>query len=349
MSKPSLNGRKLKNYVLSLGKEKPPRKGLRSWDPYEYMSLALGIILVCVIGGWWIGDSIFSSSKTDNQYVDSEPMDADSMGMHVSPLTMENFNSQNGSGFGQAVARPPNPDKVAILSHEVETGESLWSISQNYHITLDTLASANPQYAQTQLKPGITLKIPSQDGLCYKVESGKTMETIAKQFSVPVEKIVLANGLTENQSLIKNQELFIPGAKPKRSLLASQSGFGWPAAGHLTSGFGYRQHPMGGGSRFHRGVDIAAEYGTTIYAAQAGKVVYAGWYGLMGKCVVIQHSNEYVSYYAHCSRTKVQPGQWVKRGQAIAQVGNTGLSTGSHVHFEIRRNGVPVNPLRFLR
>ncbi len=342
--KQKLKSQPVVKFLKSVGKKDRGHKGLHSWDPYEYMSLAIGVILVCVIAGWWIGDNLLAPSKTDNQYAGSEPMDADgsNSNLHISPLTMDQLSQQNSANI-------PNSNKVQVSSYVVESGETLKSIAQKNSITFDTLAAANPQYSQSKLKVGITLRVPSQDGVFYKVGSGKTVERIAKQFSVKADKIREANGLDENQSLAKNQEIFIPDAKPNKSLLASQSGFGWPVNGHVTSGFGYRQHPMGGGTRFHRGVDIAAELGTPIYAAQSGHVEHADWYGLMGKCVIIKHANDYSTYYAHCSRIVAESGQWVKRGQLIAYVGSTGLSTGPHVHFEIRRNDVPLNPMRFLR
>jgi murein DD-endopeptidase MepM/ murein hydrolase activator NlpD len=331
-------------FLLSVGKKEETHKGLHSWDPYEYISVAIGVILVCVIAGWWIGNTFLAPSKSDNQYAaGTEPMDSDASDntLHVSPLTIDQLSPQDNNVSS-------NSAKVQVSTYVVEPGETLKSIAQKYNITPDTLASANPKYALSKSLSGVILRIPSQDGLFYKVESGKTIERIAKQFSVQVYKIREANGLDESQSLAKNQELFIPDAKPNTTLLASQSGFGWPVKGEVTSGFGYRQHPMGGGTRFHRGVDIAAELGTPIYAAQSGHIEHADWYGLMGKCVIIQHANDYSTYYAHCSRIVAEQGQWVKKGQLIAYVGSTGLSTGPHVHFEVRRNDVPLNPMRFL-
>lgn len=342
--KQKLKSQPVVKFLLSVGKKGEAHKGLHSWDPYEYMSLAIGIILVCVIAGWWLSDTLLAPTKSDNHYVESEPMDSDTgdSTLHISPLTVDQLSLQ------QENSSLPASTKVQVSTYVAGPGETLKSIAQKYNITFDTLASANPKYALSKLQAGVALRIPSENGLFYKVESGKTIERIAKQYSVPEDKIREANGLDENPSLAKNQELFIPDAKPKNTVLASQSEFGWPVSGQVTSGFGYRQHPMGGGTRFHRGVDIAAEYGTPIYAAQSGKVQHGDWYGLMGKCVIIQHANDYSTYYAHCSRIVVTPGQWVKRGQLIAYIGSTGLSTGPHVHFEIRRNDVPLNPMRFL-
>lgn len=118
-----------------------------------------------------------------------------------------------------------------------------------------------------------------------------------------------------------------------------------PANGPITSGFGYRFHPILKRSRLHAGVDIAAGYGGTIRAAASGLVVYAGYRGGYGNAVIIDHGSGLSTLYGHCSRLFVSSGQTVRQGQSIGAVGSTGLSTGPHLHFEVRKNGTPVNPM----
>jgi len=120
-----------------------------------------------------------------------------------------------------------------------------------------------------------------------------------------------------------------------------------PVNGRVGSGFGMRMHPILGYRRMHSGVDIGASYGSTIRAADTGLVVYAGWRGGYGKCVIIDHGSGVATLYAHMSSISVSAGQVVKRGGTIGAVGSTGLSTGPHLHFEVRRNGCPVNPLSY--
>lgn len=120
-----------------------------------------------------------------------------------------------------------------------------------------------------------------------------------------------------------------------------------PVRGRITSRFDYRRHPILGGRRFHTGVDIAAPGGTPIRAAREGVVIFAGWLGGYGKCVIIDHGDGYTTLYGHCSSICVSRGQHVSRGQVVGRVGSTGLSTGPHLHFEVRYRGRPVNPLRF--
>lgn len=122
----------------------------------------------------------------------------------------------------------------------------------------------------------------------------------------------------------------------------------WPVSGTITSPFGYRRNPFGGGMEFHQGLDIAAPMGTTITAAAAGTVISAGWYGGYGNYILIDHGGGMATGYGHCSQIFVSVGQQVQKGQAIGAVGSTGASTGPHVHFEVRINGKAVDPAPYL-
>lgn len=122
----------------------------------------------------------------------------------------------------------------------------------------------------------------------------------------------------------------------------------WPCEGEITSRFGYRSSPFGGGGDYHPGIDIANSYGTVVHATAAGVVVFAGWYSGYGNLVQIDHGQGIVSLYGHNQALLVQVGQPVKKGDAISEMGSTGFSTGPHVHYEIRVNGTAVNPASFL-
>ncbi|BAY37084.1 peptidase M23B [Nostoc sp. NIES-2111] len=124
--------------------------------------------------------------------------------------------------------------------------------------------------------------------------------------------------------------------------------FALPSDAPTSSPFGWRVHPILGYRRFHAGLDFAAGYGSTIRAADSGTVIMAGWYGGYGRTVIISHGNGITTLYGHTSQLYVSEGQTVQKGQAIAAVGSTGLSTGPHLHFEVRRNGTPVNPTDYL-
>lgn len=136
-------------------------------------------------------------------------------------------------------------------------------------------------------------------------------------------------------------------AMPALHALAQEYAYA-PVTGKLTSNFGWRTDPMHGGRRFHGGVDLAAPMGMPIYAPQAGVVVYSGYYGGYGNVVVLHHGNSLYTLYGHASRRLVNTGDSVYRGQAIAQVGSTGRSTGPHLHFEVHYNRQYVDPLVYL-
>ncbi len=122
----------------------------------------------------------------------------------------------------------------------------------------------------------------------------------------------------------------------------------WPALGYVSSAFGYRRSPFTGRIEFHHGVDIAAPYGSPIIATGDGVVVFSGWYGLLGRTVIIDHGDGYTTVYGHNARNLVSVGDRVRRGQVIALVGASGRATGPHVHYEIRLHGKAVNPLRYM-
>jgi murein DD-endopeptidase MepM/ murein hydrolase activator NlpD len=122
----------------------------------------------------------------------------------------------------------------------------------------------------------------------------------------------------------------------------------WPTRGRISSGFGMRRNPFGGGSQFHYGIDIAGTHGTPVYATANGQVSFAGYRGGFGNLVIISHGYGFQTYYAHLSGFAVSNGQWVKRGQVIGYMGRSGRATGTHLHYEVHVNGVAVNPYRYL-
>lgn len=152
----------------------------------------------------------------------------------------------------------------------------------------------------------------------------------------------------EAESARIEQELAARAASPSAIAPSGSGQFLMPTSGPITSGFGYRVHPISGVRRLHAGIDIGAPTGQPIYASAAGTVVSAGVRGGYGNAVVIDHGGGFATLYAHQSRVAASPGQSVSQGQVIGYVGSTGYSTGPHLHFEIRVNGTPQNPMNYL-
>lgn len=134
----------------------------------------------------------------------------------------------------------------------------------------------------------------------------------------------------------------------QRSLLASRPTL-WPVRGWVTSRFGYRVSPFFEGTTFHQGLDVANEEGSSIKAPADGIVIFNGWQGSYGRLIVIDHGYGYSTRFGHLQRSLVNIGQRVKRSQVIGFLGNTGRSTAPHLHYEVRLNGVPLNPNKYLK
>lgn len=145
---------------------------------------------------------------------------------------------------------------------------------------------------------------------------------------------------------VRQQDL-LRALRNNRSLLASRPSI-WPVTGFVSSSFGGRSSPFGRGWHFHKGLDISNRLGTPVVASAEGTVIMAGHDGAYGDSVEIDHGGGIVTKYAHLQRATVKPGQWIRRGEVIGHVGMTGRTTGPHLHYEVRLNGVPVNPMRYI-
>jgi murein DD-endopeptidase MepM/ murein hydrolase activator NlpD len=253
-----------------------------------------------------------------------------------------------------------------VIEHVVQQGETVSSIAQRYNLQADTILSENNVGPKDTIGSGQRLRILPMDGVRHKVQKGETVYTIAKKYGLGDDEVAAQAIITfpfntfandDTFALTTGQYIFVPGGvKPKENVLprtvarlttpdagaVSATGqFVWPAAGNISQGYFW----------YHKGFDIANRGGGKIVAADAGKVVVAGWVDNSGygNRVIVDHGNGMATLYAHMSVVRVQVGQSVRKGDILGDMGSTGRSTGVHLHFEVRRNGSALNPGEFLR
>lgn len=184
-----------------------------------------------------------------------------------------------------------------------------------------------------------------QQQAIYEREAANQRQLIARLRSDRQALAAIEAQLARDSAAIQQLISHLPRGAPP---LPRSGRLAYPIQAPLTSPFGWRIHPILGRRRFHAGVDFGADFGTLIFAAEAGTVIFAGWLGGYGQTVILDHGGGMTTLYAHAQRLLVREGQLVQQGQPIAEVGSTGLSTGPHLHFEVRLNGEPSDPLAYL-
>jgi len=269
----------------------------------------------------------------------------------------------------------PERPRTSVITYTVEPGDTVFGIAQHFDLTPHTIYWANSDVLHDNphmLWPGMVLNILPVDGIYHTVSEGETVDSIADEYNVDPEVLFNEwNDLDEGEPLQAGMHLVIPGGTREflvwqlpqysnlRGAAAAGSGvcplpsvglrgngwFLWPTDGRRISGWVFHDpsNPP------HAGIDIGLRTGDPIYAADNGVVAYAGWndwgYGYL---IVLDHGNGFQTYYAHLSAIWVVCGQSVYQGAAIGAGGSTGWSTGPHLHFEIRYNGIPQDPLYYL-
>jgi len=243
----------------------------------------------------------------------------------------------------------PEEQRPAVSIHVVQKGDSLWRIARKYGIPVYTITSMNPSRSSSMIRPGDRLRIPDRAGVEYVVKKGDSLNSISLKHKSELKKIRSYNSI-QGDVIHPGQKLFLPGGKPgKQYRFITKRLFIWPIQGRLSSRYGMRIHPVHKKKQFHTGIDISANRGTKIRAAADGIVVFAGNGGSYGKMVVLRHKNGYFTVYAHAHKVLVKKGQYVKQGGHIALVGSTGMATGAHLHFEVKKINKKVDPLSALK
>jgi murein DD-endopeptidase MepM/ murein hydrolase activator NlpD len=253
-----------------------------------------------------------------------------------------------------------------IITHVVQEGETLSSIAERYSLEVTTILWENKIAEKTVIKPGTELKILPVDGVRHQVARGETIYSIGQKYGLDKAQVQVIVDYPFNEfsndetfELATGQFLVVPDGvvqarktevvrpatrivqtTPDAGSVTAVGSFVWPAAGRITQGYRF----------YHKALDIANSSGGPILASDGGTVIASGWDPSgYGNRVLVDHGNGYITLYGHLSVLQVVPGQTVNRGAVLGQMGSTGRSTGTHLHFEIRQGGVLHNPSQFLQ
>ncbi len=269
-------------------------------------------------------------------------------------------------------ASAPSPPPVAISQdldpllkvpgfqfaiYHTKAGDRFLGLSTKFKLLETTLRSLNQANDGSEPEPNSPLLIPSRDGIFHVVRPGQGLNDIARAYQVPFREILKANQIMGDSAVQPGEVLYLPGATylthkdlPWLTLTSLQpkTAFLKPTTGRFADGFGMRLHPITHLMAFHEGLDLAPGWGARVVATQDGTVQFANIRAGYGRLIVLDHGDGLTSWYGHLDEIRVKAGQKVKRGQLIGKVGNSGKTTGPHLHFEVRLNGKPQNPLLYL-
>lgn len=249
--------------------------------------------------------------------------------------------------------------RTQVETYTVQAGDTASSIAQRFGLSVNSILWANNLSKYSIIRPGDELKILPENGLLHKIEKNDTLVKIADKYQADEISIIEFNESLNPQALAVGETIFIPGGvppapkiqtpapslavknifiPPPAAKIDTDAKLLWPAKSHrINQYFSWR----------HTGIDIDGNTGNPAYAAESGKVTSAGWTRGYGYNVVINHGNGITTLQGHMSKLLVKAGDTVERGDTIALIGSTGWSTGAHIHFEVRVNGVKVNPLTY--
>jgi LysM repeat protein len=278
-----------------------------------------------------------------------------SPGGNLNITQSESLNVLGFIGGDQAPSVGTESTRTNIEYYVVQKGDTLGSIAESFGIGLETLLWSNKLTARSYIRPGEQLTILPVNGVSHTVKKGDTLQSIAKKYTADIEKIREFNRLSDSDTLSVGQVIIVPGGKiipvaaapatyssgyTASKTYASSGALLWPVLSRrVTQYFSWR----------HPGLDVGLPTGSTVVAAEAGTVIYSGWGTGYGWEVLIDHGNGLKTRYGHNSRLLVKKGDQVERGQTISMSGNTGWSTGPHLHFEVYSGTARQNPLLYIK
>ncbi len=240
--------------------------------------------------------------------------------------------------------------RAAVLMHYARVERENEVLKREYLTQLNTLQSRLAsleaeahQMRETAREMGIELEESEGSTSQSPRPIGRSREETERGKGGPHELQFFAEEIARIEATVKTLRVRLESERRRQAMTPR----GWPVPGGLNDRFGIRRDPFGDGYEFHTGVDVEARYGEPVRATADGTVVFAAYRSGYGRLVILDHGNGITTFYGHLSRITVRPGQSVKRGHIVGRAGSTGRSTGPHVHYEVRVNDRPVNPLRF--
>ncbi len=268
----------------------------------------------------------------------------------IEEMLISYLNPQDNGGGEIRIPAESILTSVSPEKYVVRKGDTPSGIAEKYGLRLDTLLSFNNIQDVRKLKIGVELQVPDLDGVIYSVRKGDSLSVIAYRYGIQLNDLLDVNNLASSVIRV-GQELFIPGGRMSSFDLKKATGelFVYPARGRLASGYGLRKDPFTGVNRMHYGIDLANAEGVPVVASMDGTVVAIGSNEKgYGKYIILKHQAGFQTLYAHLLKWSVTKGQKVIQGQKIGEMGNTGRSTGPHLHFAIYHYQKPVDPLHYL-
>jgi murein DD-endopeptidase MepM/ murein hydrolase activator NlpD len=332
-----------------------------SW--VKNLAIAAGVLVIGIVGTNWasIAGDLNLSKVPAKTLVDPADFSILSAGYEPRPLRpADSARTENAVLSYEEI--PLNlTETFTWTEYKVRQGDTVSGIASKFSVSTESIIAFNNLKEAWNIRIGNVLKIPNMDGIPYTVVKNDSLSKIAARMKVPQNAILDANNIISD-TIMPGEVLFIPGARMDANELsraitrdtgrkAAERPMIFPVSGKITSGYGWREDPVKpkpGEMRFHKAVDIAGKMGDPVKAAMQGTVLYCDNNPNLGNFIVLNHG-EYQTLYAHLSAYSVKAGDKINQGQEIGKIGDTGYTTGPHLHLEAFRNGNRINPLDLLK